>query len=229
MRIVTIIPARSGSKGLPNKNILNLLGIPMFAWSIIHAQYYSKKDDLIIVSSDSEEYLEIAERYNAVPFLRSKNLSKDITKTEPVMDEVLNSYIIDNDDIVVLLQPTSPVRRKKTLTEFSKTLMSDNFESALTVCNFHGFLWERINENTINPQYKDRPRRQDMPPTYQETGSIYATTYKKFLQNNNRVSGNIMPIFVDFEESLEVDTLEEFNVIESYMEKYYKKEWKEVL
>ena len=68
-----------------------------------------------------------------------------------------------------------------------------------------------------------------MTPTYQETGSIYATTYKKFLQNNNRVSGNIMPIFVDFEESLEVDTLEEFNVIESYMEKYYKKEWKEVL
>ena len=118
---------------------------------------------------------------------------------------------------------------EKTLTEFSKTLLSDNFESALTVCNFHGFLWERINENTINPQYKDRPRRQDMTPTYQETGSIYATTYKKFLQNNNRVSGNIMPIFVDFEESLEVDTLEEFNVIESYMEKYYKKEWKEVL
>ena len=117
---------------------------------------------------------------------------------------------------------------EKTLTEFSKTLLSDNFESALTVCNFHGFLWERINENTINPQYKDRPRRQDMTPTYQETGSIYATTYKKFLQNNNRVSGNIMPIFVDFEESLEVDTLEEFNVIESYMEKYYKKEWKEV-
>jgi len=229
MRIVTIIPARSGSKGLPNKNILNLLGIPMFAWSIIHAHYYSNKDDLIIVSSDSKEYLEIAERFDATPFLRSKNLSKDTTKTEPVMDEVLSSYSIDDDDIVVLLQPTSPIRRKKTLTKFSEALLSDNFESALTVYNFHGFLWEKIDNNTISPKYQDRPRRQDMPPTYQETGSIYSTTFKKFSQNNNRVSGNITPIFVEFEESLEVDTLEEFNVIESYMEKYYKKEWKEVL
>ena len=189
MKIVTIIPARSGSKGLPNKNILNLLGIPMFAWSIIHAKYYSNKDDLIIVSSDSEEYLEIAERFNAVPFLRSKNLSKDTTKTEPVMDEILNSYSIDDDDIVVLLQPTSPIRRKKTLSKLSKIILSDNFESALTVSNYHGFLWENINDNTISPKYKERPRRQDMSPTYQETGSIYSTTYKKFAQNNNRVSG----------------------------------------
>ena len=89
-----------------------------------------KKDDLIIVSSDSEEYLEIAERFNAVPFLRSKNLSKDITKTEPVMDEVLNSYSIDNDDIVVLLQPTSPVRRKKLSQNFLKLY-------CLTILNLH--------------------------------------------------------------------------------------------
>ena len=75
------------------------------------SQYYSKKDDLIIVSSDSEEYLEIAKGLMQFHFT-FKNLSKDITKTEPVMDEVLNSYSIDNDDIVVLLQPTSPVRRK---------------------------------------------------------------------------------------------------------------------
>ena len=96
MRIVTLIPARSGSKGLPNKNILNLLGIPMFAWSIIHAQYYSKKDDLIIVSSDSEEYLEIAERFNAVPFLRSKNLSKDILSRKFFVQKYFCSKIYYN-------------------------------------------------------------------------------------------------------------------------------------
>lgn len=229
MRKITIIPARSGSKGLPNKNILNLLGIPMFAWSIIHAQYYSSKDDLVIVSSDSAEYLEIASRFNAIPFSRSEKLSKDTTKTEPVMNEVLSAYNLDDDDIVVLLQPTSPIRNKKTLSKFAEIFSSENFESALTVSSFHGFLWENNADGTIKPKYQDRPRRQDMRPTYQETGSIYATTFEKFSKNNNRVSGKTIPINVKFEESLEVDTLEEFNVIKSYMEKFYKNEWKDFL
>ena len=229
MKTITIIPARSGSKGLPNKNILNLLGIPMFAWSIIHAKFYSNKDDLIIVSSDSTEYLAIAERFNAIPFLRSENLSKDTTKTEPVMNEVLSSYSVDNDDIVVLLQPTSPIRNKKTLTKFAEVLSSENFESALTVYNFHGFLWGNNSDDTISPKYQDRPRRQDMLPTYQETGSIYSTTFEKFSKNKNRVSGKTIPIFVEFEESLEVDTQEEFNVIKSYMEQFYRNEWKDFL
>ena len=112
MKKITIIPARSGSKGLKNKNILELNEIPMFAWSVIHAKYYSSSEDLIVVSSDSKKYLEIANKYGATTHLRSDKLSKDETFTEPVMEEVLKEYNLDDDDLVILLQPTSPIRKR---------------------------------------------------------------------------------------------------------------------
>ena len=83
---IFIIPARSGSKGIKNKNIKLLNGVEMFAWSIIHAKYLSSKNDLIIVSSDSEKYLKIAEKWGAV-YKRPKSLSGDKVFTEPVMED----------------------------------------------------------------------------------------------------------------------------------------------
>ena len=112
MRKITIIPARSGSKGLKNKNILDLGGIPMFAWSIIHAKFYSKDNDQIIVSSDSQKYLEIAEKYGAIPHLRSKNLAEDETKTDSVIKDVTYQYAPDENDLIVLLQATTTITKK---------------------------------------------------------------------------------------------------------------------
>ena len=89
---IFIIPARSGSKGIKNKNIKLLNGVEMFAWSIIHAKYLSSKNDLIIVSSDSEKYLKIAEKWGAVPYKRPKSLSGDKVFTEPVMEDVLKNF-----------------------------------------------------------------------------------------------------------------------------------------
>ena len=107
MKKITIIPARSGSKGLKDKNILKLEGVPMFAWSIIHSKYYSNENDLIVVSSDSDEYLNIAEKFGATPHKRPYELAKDETFTEPVMENVLNQYELNNNDLIILLQPTS--------------------------------------------------------------------------------------------------------------------------
>ena len=103
MKKITIIPARSGSKGLKDKNIRRLEGVPMFAWSIIHSKYYSSENDLIIVSSDSEEYLSIADDFGAIPHKRPAELAKDETFTEPVMEEVLENYKIDTDDMVIAI------------------------------------------------------------------------------------------------------------------------------
>ncbi len=218
MKKITIIPARSGSKGLKNKNILNLGGVPMFAWSIIHSNYYSKNNDLTIVSSDSDEYLSIAEEFGATPHKRSEELAKDETFTEPVMEDVLDKYEVDANDIVILLQPTSPIRSKSTIDKFINALENEKCDSALTLTNYHGFHWKDDGEFKL-PLYKNRPRRQDMEKTYAETGSMYGTRYNHFLKTKNRISGKIKGIEVSFEESLEVDTPEEFKVIETYFKK----------
>ena len=216
MKKISIIPARSGSKGLKNKNILDLCGIPMFAWSIIHSKYYSNDNDKVIVSSDDDYYLEIARKFGATGIKRPKNLSLDSTKTEPVMDHVLSTMDVDSQDIIILLQPTSPVRKKETLDFFKNVFDFEEYDSALTVVDFHGFLWQD-NKKFIKPLYESRPRRQDMTKKYRETGSIYATKAKNYFETSNRVSGIITPIYVSFEESLEVDTYEEFEVIKSYL------------
>ena len=75
MKNVFIIPARSGSKGIPDKNLKLINGIYMFVWSIIHAKYISEKDDVVLVSSDSNKYLNIAKRWGAVPIKRPKNIN----------------------------------------------------------------------------------------------------------------------------------------------------------
>lgn len=219
MKKITIIPARSGSKGVPNKNILNLGGVPMFAWSIIHAKYYSSEDDKIYVSSDSEKYLEIAIKFGAIPHKRSASLAKDSTKTEPVMEEVLSTVEIDDEDLIILLQPTSPIRKKETLDKLISAFDDQECDSAITLSKFHGFLWESQNKYK-KPLYTERPRRQDMKPRYTETGSVYITKAKNYKKTSNRISGNIKGIEVTFEESLEVDTIEEFEVIKAYLENY---------
>ena len=112
---IFIIPARSGSKGIKNKNTKLISGIEMFVWSIIHAKFLSNKNDLIIVTSDSKNYLQIAEKWGATPFLRSPELSGDKVFTEPVMLDVLKEIEAPANDKVILLQPTSPLRSKKTL------------------------------------------------------------------------------------------------------------------
>ena len=227
MKKITIIPARSGSKGLKDKNILKLEGVPMFAWSIIHSKYYSNENDLIVVSSDSDEYLNIAEKFGATPHKRPYELAKDETFTEPVMENVLNQYELNNNDLIILLQPTSPIRRKSTIDKFIAALKNNECDSALTLGNDHGFPWEDKGDYVI-PLYSDRPRRQDMKKKYSETGSMYGTKYKNFLETFNRVSGNTKGVLVNFEESLEVDTPEEFDVIKSYFKKIMN-EWEDHL
>ena len=112
MKSIFIIPARSGSKGIPNKNIKTLNGLPMFVWSIIHAKYIAKKNDVVCVSSDSQDYLQIANKWGAETRLRPSNLARDESPTEPVMKDVIKQYDLDGGagnylpkQTVVLIMP----------------------------------------------------------------------------------------------------------------------------
>ena len=140
MKNIFIIPARSGSKGIPNKNIKPINGIPMFVWSIIHAKFIANKDDIILVSSDSAKYLNIAERWGALPIKRPLRLATDKSFTEPVMTHAISKVIISQDDNIVLLQPTSPLRSKKLLLTLKEKLKTEN--SAVSLTESYQFIWK---------------------------------------------------------------------------------------
>jgi len=108
-KILALIPARGGSKGLPRKNILPLSGKPLIAWTV-EAAKNSKYIDNCIVSTDDIEIAECAEKYGAeIPFLRPPNLATDFTSSNDVILHAIEN-IHDNYDLLVLLQPTSPLR-----------------------------------------------------------------------------------------------------------------------
>ena len=226
MKKITVIPARSGSKGLIDKNILKIKNIPLFAWSILHAKYYSSDNDLIIVSSDSDNYLEIAKKYGAIPFKRDAKLSLDSTPTEPVMKNVTDNLSVNEDDLIVLLQPTSPIRKKDTIDRLFESFKDKNTDSALTLTKYHKFLW-KDHDGYVTPKESTRPRRQDIKNLFYETGSIYATKYSKFVNSEKRVSGNTKGVFVDFDEVLEIDNEIEFKIISKFMESF--NEWEQEL
>ncbi len=224
---IFIIPARSGSKGIKNKNTKLISGIEMFVWSIIHAKFLSNKNDLIIVTSDSKKYLQIAEKWGATPFLRSPELSGDKVFTEPVMLDVLKEIEAPANDKVILLQPTSPLRSKKTL-NIIKGHLNKNVNSLLTVKHTYQFEWEKKQSFGI-PLYNKRPRRQDMRGSFIENGSVYMNSVDNFFMNNNRVDKKAILVSSSEIESIEADNIEELEIIKSLSGKFNKQWKKEVI
>ena len=227
MKNLFIIPARSGSKGIKDKNIQTVNGIPLFVWSIIHARYLSSDGDYICVSSDSDKYLSIAKNWGADPIKRSKKLSEDNAFTEPVMEDAINQYDLDEEDNIFLLQPTSPLRSKKSLDKFIN-LINSNVDSGLSVKETYQFEWIKKNKNIYKPNYIERPRRQDMKPKYIENGSVYFTKLKYFRKYTNRVSVNSRLVIMDEFESIEIDNSEELELVKSLSVKFNQQWLKEL-
>jgi CMP-N,N'-diacetyllegionaminic acid synthase len=212
MKSIFIIPARSGSKGIPNKNIKTMNGLPMFVWSIIHAKYIAKNNDIVCVSSDSENYLQIANKWGAETRLRPSSLARDESPTEPVMEDVIKQYDLEGDDNVILLEPTSPLRSKESLKKLSQ-MIHEGEKSVVSVKEAYDFEWEAINQDYFSPKYTSRPRRQDMQPRYIENGSIYFTKINTFKKFNNRISELSKLIIMSEIESIDVDNLYDFNLV----------------
>ena len=123
MKKIAIIPARSGSKGLKDKNIIDLCGKPLIAYSI-EAALQTESFDRVIVSTDSKHYADISRMYGAEIMMRGENLSNDNATTYMVLEDILNNRITEQIDYFVLLQPTSPLRSSKHILD-----AIDKFES----------------------------------------------------------------------------------------------------
>jgi len=216
-KIIAIIPARGGSKGIPKKNIINFLNKPLISHSIEYAKT-SKLINDIYVSTDDKNIATIGLENSAKIIKRPDNLSNDTASTESVILHLLNE-INNKPDVIVLLQPTSPLRPKGSLDKALEYFFLGKHDSLLSISPTHRFFWN-IKDKQAIPKYdfKNRPRRQDIKDSdvnYVENGSLYISTYDNLINKNNRLGGDIGYIIFDEEYSFEIDTYTDLKILES--------------
>jgi N-acylneuraminate cytidylyltransferase len=210
MKILYVIPARGGSKGIPHKNIKLLNGKPLIYYSIDVARQLTE-DDNICVSTDDDEIIKIVEDYGLkVPFKRPDYLATDTATTNDVLLHTLDYYAVKGVyyDVLILLQPTSPLRNSSHVKE-ALTLYNDNLDmvvsvkeshSASVLCseNENGFL-----ELTLN---KEGLRRQDVPSYYEYNGAIYIINIERLKKTGLRGFTMRKKYVMDEISSLDIDT-----------------------
>lgn len=181
MKNIAVIPARGGSKRLPNKNILSLGGIPLIAHSILAAQKSSDCIDAIYVSTDHAEIKKIALAYGAKVIERPSELSGDFEPTVTALKNVLEN-IDFNVDHVILLQPTNPLRPPHLIEDAFQVFNENKADSLMTVSLNHQ-KFGKIQDNTFTPfNYSIGQRSQDLEPLYFENGLLYIIKSALILQ-----------------------------------------------
>lgn len=214
---IAIIPARLGSIRLPNKNIQLLGNIPLIAHSIL----YAKENDIdkIIISSDDERIIEIAEKYDVDFQLRPNHLATDISPTIDTLEHIITT-IDEEFENVILLQPTNPLRPKNMLKEALNIFNQDAYDSLMTVTRNHQ-KFGKINKNQFIPfNYKMGQRSQDLEPLYYENGLLYITK-SKLIKKGKILGKNNYPLIVNHPFSqIDIDTQEDFDLAEFYYNKH---------
>jgi N-acylneuraminate cytidylyltransferase/CMP-N,N'-diacetyllegionaminic acid synthase len=219
---VAIIPARGGSKGVKNKNIKLLNGIPLIAYTIKAAKE-SGIFDKIIVSTDSKDIADIALQYGAeVPFLRPSELATDTATTKDVILHALD-WMNKNDlsfDYFMLLQPTSPLRSCDNIKDAVKVLIDKDANAVISVCEVeHSPLWSNVLpenmslKNFIRDDVKHK-RRQDLPKYYRLNGAIYICEVNMYLKTKDWFSENAYAYVMPSDKSIDIDYEIDFKIAE---------------
>lgn len=207
--VLAIIPARGGSKGVLHKNIRLVGGKPLISWTIEEAAK-SKYIDRTIVSTDDPAIAETAKQWGGeVPFMRPEELAMDDTPgIAPVLhalDELKTKY-----DLVVLLQPTSPMRSVADIDGCIERLLVSNSNSCVSVVvpDKSPYWMYRINENDfLSPLFEETfHRRQDIPPLYALNGAVYTAMTEWLLLKKSFISEDTVAYVMPFERSLDIDT-----------------------
>lgn len=215
---LVIIPARGGSKRLPRKNVLDLAGKPLIAWSI-EAGLKSKYIDKVVVSSDDEEILNISKLYGAETIKRPNELASDAATTFDAIRHTINN--IEKYDYIVLLQPTSPLRNEKHIDEAIELLDSKKADAIVSVCEMdHSPLWSNtlpqngsmcnfLREEVLNK------RSQDLEKYYRINGAIYICKTKRLLEEKSFfIKDNIFAYKMDRKSSVDIDEEIDFKMAE---------------
>ena len=228
MKKIAIIPARSGSKGLPNKNILMLGNKPLIAYTI-EAALKSKEFERVIVSTDSLEYKYIAEKFGAEVFMRSKELSNDKASSFVVIEDVLNK-IETTIDYFVLLQVTSPFRNENHIKEsielFEKSISEYDFLISMQKSDKSSSLIKPIYDSgtleEYNIDYSNYSRQKY--DEYHPNGAIFIGKVKEYLEQKHFFGKRSKAYFMNKEDSVDIDDSLDFEIAITILNKKNKEE-----
>jgi CMP-N,N'-diacetyllegionaminic acid synthase len=220
-KFLAIIPARGGSKGIPNKNIMDICGKPLIAYTI-EAGKKSKYIDEIMVSTDSVTIKEVAVQYGAkIPFLRPELLSDDSAKSIDLVLHAIDFYMSNNTyfDYVILLQPTSPLRTFAQIDEAIEKLMDSNGNSLVSVREadenpvlMRSIAGEKLKE-VISFQGQNL-RRQDLPTFYIFNGALYINSIDMLVNKKSFIDEDTIPYVMSKESSVDIDTKLDAKLVE---------------
>lgn len=220
-KILAIIPARGGSKGVPRKNIHELAGKPLIAWTIEEAKK-SKYIDRLILSSEDDEIIEVAKKYGCeVPFKRPIELAQDDTLgIDPVLHAIEQC---PGYDYVVVLQPTSPLRTVEDIDGCIEKLISSGVDFCVSVTEpekspYWMYTLENNQMAPLLPQETLIARRQDLPKCYSLNGAIYVARINSFIEEKSFITTNTMAYVMSQERSFDIDTIVDFKICEYLIE-----------
>ena len=227
--ILAIIPARAGSKRLPKKNILKLAKKPLLAWTIEAARKVRQIDE-IVVSTDDKKIAEISKNFGAkIPYLRPKALATDEAKTVDVVLDIVNYYnekLNRKFDVVIVLQPTSPLRKAKDIKNALNFFLKKKANAVISVCETeHSPKWanklpKNLSMNSFLKSEVINTRSQDLEKYYRLNGAIYIIKTERLLVDENlfpkkKSFAFIMPTL----RSIDIDTEIDFNLAEIIIKK----------
>lgn len=228
-KIIAIIPARGGSKGIPKKNIVKINGKPLISYSIDVAKK-SKLIDRVIVTTDNDEIAEISKKYGAeIPFIRPSDLAEDHVPTYPVIRHTVK-WLEENEnykpDLIVLLEPTFPLRTSDEVDRAIKTIQKDGKADSLrsVIEPFQNpFKMWKIKDKYLTPLIEtendsfEQPR-QTLDRIYWQNGHIYISRYDTIMKKGNIHGEKILPFILDEDKFIDVDTKKDLELLRKVIE-----------
>jgi CMP-N,N'-diacetyllegionaminic acid synthase len=226
MRVSAIVIARGGSKGIPNKNIMDFCGHPLLSWTIRQAIAARQVSD-IWISSDSREILSIGEKYGARPILRPDDISGDGASSESAWLHAID--VIETEggepiDYVLAPQVTSPLREPADFSNAIDLMVQEKTDSLLSVAEVEDyFIWKRNVSGEIEPanyDYRDRKPRQQIENRYLENGSFYLFKPGLIRQTQNRLGGKIGIYVMERFKMFQIDVSDDIELCSVMMSGY---------
>jgi len=208
---VAIIPARGGSKGILDKNLQSVRGVPLVVRAI-RSCLDAFTIDRVYVSTDSERIAQVAESHGARVIRRPRDLATDTSSSEEALVHALEE--IPDATTVAFVQATSPFIGFRDMDKAVKMVTAGEYDVVFSGVEHHSFRWEKTDDGwrPVGHSMESRPRRQDLPPTVIETGAFYVFHREGFLASKSRFHGRVGVVEVSHRDSLEIDTPDDLQI-----------------
>ncbi|QPF93890.1 acylneuraminate cytidylyltransferase family protein [Bradyrhizobium commune] len=223
-KTLAVVAARGGSKGIPHKNLLDLCGKPLIAWTVEQARA-AQGVDVVAVSSDSDQILAAAEAAGAVGVRRPHDISGDLASSESAWLHALDAIDarMGRFERIVALQATSPIREPGDIEKALATFDRDHLDSLLSVCEVEDYFNWRIGQSgpePINYDYRNRRMRQQIEKRYLENGSFYVLIPSLLREQSNRLGGKIGFHVMERHKMFQIDRPEDVKLCAAIMRSY---------